>query len=149
MTAMLIADALTGIDNRLPTSVATVTADNKSRLVAIENLSTLVPLDEREIAAATKRRIAEWRSLQKEGIYGKYFETLQEEQRKIIQQQFAKLVERAEAFKINKFRESLQRDGELSDAEMAHLDIIESIYTTRVRLLRNSLENIMNILGTA
>ncbi|SVE00119.1 uncharacterized protein METZ01_LOCUS452973, partial [marine metagenome] len=89
----------------------------------------------------------EMRSIQKQGIYGKYFATLQEEQRQIVQQQFAKLIERAEAFKINKFRESMQRDGELSDAEMAHLDIIESIYETRIRLLRGSLENILTLIG--
>jgi len=147
MTAMLIADVLTGIDNRLPTSVATVTADDKSRLMAIDNPSALIPLDEREIAEATKRRIAEMRSIQKQGIYGKYFATLQQEQRQIIQQQFTKLIERAEAFKINQFRESLMRNGELSDAEIAHLDIIESIYETRIRLLRGSLENILNLIG--
>ena len=144
---MLIADVLTGIDNRLPTSVATVTADDKSRLMAIDNPSALIPLDEREIAEATKRRIAEMRSIQKQGIYGKYFATLQQEQRQIIQQQFTKLIERAEAFKINQFRESLMRNGELSDAEIAHLDIIESIYETRIRLLRGSLENILDLVG--
>ena len=147
MTAMLIADVLTGIDNRLPTSVATVTANDKSRLMAIDNPSALIPLDEREIAEATKRRIAEMRSIQKQGIYGKYFATLQQEQRQIVQQQFTKLIERAEAFKINQFRENLLRDGELSDAEIAHLDIIESIYETRIRLLRGSLENILDLVG--
>ena len=147
MTAMLIADVLTGIDNRLPTSVATVTANDKSRLMAIDNPSALIPLDEREIAEATKRRIAEMRSIQKQGIYGKYFATLQQEQRQIVQQQFTKLIERAEAFKINQFRESLMRNGELSDAEIAHLDIIESIYETRIRLLRGSLENILDLVG--
>ena len=39
------------------------------------------------------------------------------------------------------------RNGELSDAEIAHLDIIESIYETRIRLLRGSLENILNLIG--
>lgn len=147
MTAMLVADVLTGINKRLPTSLSTVSSEDKTRLVAANNPSDLVPLDKLEIRKAAQQRIEEMRSLQPDGIYGKYFETLQAAQQKLVQQQLTKLIQRAETFDASAFRQSLSRNGELSPAEKAHLAIIETIFDTRLGILRNSLKRIITMVG--
>jgi hypothetical protein len=147
MTAMLIADVLTGINKRLPTSLSTVSNEDKTRLVAANNPSDLVPLDKLEIRKAAQQRIEEMRSLLPEGVYGKYFDSLQAEQQKLVQQQMTKLIQRAETFDTSIFRQSLSRNGELSPAEKAHLAIIETIFDTRLSILRGSLKRIIDMVG--
>jgi hypothetical protein len=147
MTAMLIADILTGINKRLPTSLSTVSSKDKTRLVAANNPSDLVPLDKLEIRKAAQQRIEEMRSLLPEGIYGKYFDSLQAEQQKLVQTQMTRLIQRAETFDASAFRQSLSRNGELSPAEKAHLAIIETIFDTRLGILRNSLKRIITMVG--
>ena len=147
MTAMLIADVVTGINKRLPTSLSTVSSEDKTRLVAANSPSDLVPLDKLEIRKAAQQRIEEMRSLQPEGIYGKYFASLQAEQQKLIKQQLTKLIQRAETFDTSMFRQSLTRNGELTPAEKAHLAIIETIFDTRLGILRTSLKRIASMVG--
>ena len=147
MTAMLIADVLTGINKRLPTSLSTVSNEDKTRLVAANNPSDLVPLDKLEIRKAAQQRIEEMRSLLPEGVYGKYFDSLQAEQQKLVQQQMTRLIQRAETFDTSIFRQSLSRNGELSPAEKAHLAIIETIFDARLGILRGSLKRIIDMVG--
>jgi hypothetical protein len=149
MSSMLIADVLTGIDNRLATSLTPVSSDDKSRLIATDNPSELTPLDKLEIRETTKRRIEVMRSMQTNGIYGKYFTALQDEQKKLMRQQLGRLIERAGTFSARDFRQTLTRNGELTPAERSHLAIIETIYETRLGLLRNSLQGLIKILGGA
>lgn len=147
MSSMLIADVLTGIDNRLATSLTPVSSDNKSRLIATDNPSELTALDKLEIREATQRRIETMRAVRKDGIYGKYFAALQEEQQKLMRQQLGRLIERAGSFSARDFRQELTRNGELTPAERSHLAIIETIYETRLGLLRNSLQGLLKVLG--
>ena len=147
MTAMLIADIVTGINKRLPTSLSTVSNKDKTRLVAADNPSDLVPLDKLKIREAAQRRIEEMRSLQPDGLYGKYFDSLQAAQRGLVQQQLTKLIQRAEEYDTTLFRQSLTRNGELTPAETAHLAIIETIFDTRLGILRNSLKRIVGMVG--
>ena len=147
ITAMLIADIVTGIDKRLPTSLSTVSSEDKTRLVAIDNPSELIPLDKLEIRKAAQRRIEEMRSLQPDGIYGKYFDSLQAEQQKMVKQQLTRLIQRAETFDTTQFRQGLTRNGELTSAEKAHLAIIETIFDTRLGMLRTSLKRIVSMVG--
>ena len=147
MSSMLIADVLTGIDNRLATSLTPVSSDDKSRLIATDNPSELVPLGKLEIREATQQRIETMRSVRKDGIYGKYFAALQEEQQKLVRHQVGRLIERAGAFSAREFRQQLVRDGDLSPAERSHLAIIETIYETRLGLLKDSLQGLLRVLG--
>ena len=87
------------------------------------------------------------RSMRKDGIYGKYFAALQDEQQKLMRQQLGRLIERAGTFSAREFRQKLVRDGDLSPAERSHLAIIETIYETRLGLLRNSLQGLLRVLG--
>ena len=64
-----------------------------------------------------------------------------------MQQQIAELIERAREFNFTKFRDRLYRDGELSGAEKVHLNIIQKIVENRVDVLRQSREQLMEVLG--
>jgi hypothetical protein len=86
-------------------------------------------------------------SLSKTGLYGKYYAELKKEQRRQYFNEIKTLIARARLFNFVNFKERLQRDGALSSAEIAHLEIVNTISKQRLDILENQQERLVEILG--
>jgi len=147
MAALMVADYLSGSDNRQASSVNMMTYEGKPKVIPSWASSDLIDLDKIKIRERSKQRIKEMRSVLEDGIYGKYFTALQKDQQQLMRQQLGRLLSRAQKFNFTTYRERLKVDGQLSPAELAHLNIIETIYNNKVKLLQTDLSDLISILG--
>ena len=64
-----------------------------------------------------------------------------------MQEQVALLLEKARKFNYTKYRDALYRDGQLTQAEKTHLNIVGKIIENRIAVLKSQREQIMQALG--
>jgi len=147
VAAMLVSDVLTDVWNRPASSIAALTEGDTVKPVAIDNPSELVDLDKLKIRERTRLLIQEMRSVNEEGIYGRYFRELRAAQRQIFQQQLTRMIARSERFNIRGYRDSVADNGELNAGELAHLDIQVTLFDARLSHLKSSLNAIVTRLG--
>jgi len=147
VATLMVSDILSGIDSRSNASVVVYSSEDRKEVVATENPFPLISLGDLKITKRQAAKVSEIRSITKQGIYGKYFNQLKDDQQKIYRSQLSRLITRAANFDISAFRERLLLDGELSSGEKTHLKIIGQIYETRLSVLQNSLDSIISILG--
>jgi hypothetical protein len=57
------------------------------------------------------------------------------------------LLERAREFNFDDYRQKLQSDGILSEAEEGHLEIVQDLYEDRLENLNSSKDAILQVLG--
>ena len=149
IAAMLVSDVLTDVWNRPASSITALVEGDTAKPIAIDNPSELVDLDKLKISERTRLLIQEMRSLEEEGIYGRYFRELRAAQRQLFQQQLTRMIARAERFNIRGYRDSVSDNGELNAGELAHLDIQVTIFDTRLSNLKSSLNAVITRLGAA
>jgi len=147
MASMLVSDIISDITDRKSNSIAVLKKDDEMLAFPDISKSELINLSEVSVTERTKARIRDFRSVSGNGLYSKYYRELKEDQQRLMQQQIAELIERAREFNFTKFRDRLYRDGELSTAEKVHLNIIQKIVENRVDVLRQSREQLMEVLG--
>jgi len=147
ISALMVADFLSGINNRSASTITPMIYNGKPKGIATWSQSDLIDLDKLAIREATKARIEKMLSVKFEGIYGKYFAALQRDQQQLMRSQTQRLIERAQKFNITTFKTKLRSDGQLSDGELAHLDIVVKIFTNRLGSLQGSLSYLMQALG--
>jgi len=147
MASMLVSDIISDITDRKSNSIAVLKKDDEMLAFPDISKSELINLSEVSVTERTKARIRDFRSVSGNGLYSKYYRELKEDQQRLMQQQIAELIERAREFNFTKFRDRLYRDGELSGAEKVHLNIIQKIVENRVDVLRQSREQLMEVLG--
>lgn len=147
VATLMVSDILAGIDNRSNASVVVYSSEDRKELVTTDNPFPLISLSDIKITKRQASKVAEILSISKSGIYGKYFNELKDDQKKIYQSQLTRLIERAAKFDLKSFRERLLLDGELSAGEKTHLNIISQIYETRLSMLQGSLDSVISILG--
>jgi len=147
VATLMVSDVLTGIDNRTNASLVVYSSEDRKEIVAIDNPFPLIPLSDVKVTKRQASKIDEIRSITKEGIYGKYFADLKDEQKQIYRKQLSRLITRATKFDLAAFRERLTLDGELSTAEKTHIKIIAQIYEARLSMLKSSLDSVVAILG--
>lgn len=147
VATLLVADFLSGVDDRKPSSVAVIRSGDKPVFVATENPFALTELSKISISKRTKMNVEELRSAGANGIYGKYFRQLKQEQQVLFRQQLTKLIARAGKFNTSEFKQRLLADGEMSSGEKAHLDILGLLYETRLSVLKGSLSQLVALLG--
>ena len=82
-------------------------------------------------------------------IYRQYFEKLKETQRRKALVLFEQLMDRASDFDFRRFRQQLNTDGMLSEAEKVHLNILEKLFERRVDTLKASSSSMKMIIGLA
>ena len=142
---MLMADLITGTDDRQPSGVTSV----GETLVPTVIPSGLTDLDEIKITRRGKERVAAMQPLAAAGMYSAYYRELREDQQRMFQRQILQLVERARAFNFTKFRDRLYADSELSEVEKTHLNIVKRIVESRVKRLVDSRDGIIKLLERA
>lgn len=81
--------------------------------------------------------------------YGLTFENADEEQKTLIIEIIEKLIQRAQGFSWQDYFAKLAADGDLSDIERTHLDIVKQIYDSRLDSLKQSKDTLAKIYGVS
>jgi hypothetical protein len=92
-----------------------------------------------------KMSIAEFYNSGTQIDYSEYYQALKIEQQLAYRRMIEQLITRAKNFKVADIRRRLKTDG-LSAGELAHLEIIEKIYTARMNVLSSSKKMLTNYL---
>lgn len=108
------------------------------------------------LAGLTKEELEERRSAVLEDYfqkvnsdYGLTFENADEEQKTLIIEIVEKLIQRAQGFSWQDYFAKLAADGDLSDIERTHLDIVKTIYDSRLDALKQSKDTLAKIYGVS
>ena len=133
---LMVADLLTDMGNRNSGSIEIADYNGKKKIIPISNDGAgLVELSKVSITERTAADISDLLAPSEATLYLKFFKELQQKQRAQQLQFLATLVKRAREFNISSFRSMLYSDGKLSSGEKIHLNILETLYTTRLEKL--------------
>ena len=145
-----IADFLTDTIERNPSTITPVRVGGRMRAVSSLNLNAgLAGMSASEIKNRRNINLNQFFNKQQILTYQQYFKKLREQQRRKTLILFEKLMEQASDFDFRKFKKNLLNDGELSEAEKVHLDIMEKIFEQRVNTIRTSSVSFKKIIGLA
>ena len=147
MAALMVSDMVSDIGSRKRNSIALISKGDSTSAIPLFSESQLVDLDEIKIRERTKAAIRNFGSVNTNGLYSKYYRDLKEEQKRQMQQQVFRLLEKAREFNFTNYRDRLYRDGQLTDGEKTHLNIVATIIENRVEVLQNQREQIVRALG--
>jgi len=144
-----VADWLVDTRDRSPASVVGVRVDEEVDVVAnIGPSSALIGLDADELEARRQVGIEEFFQATTSS-YGRTFADATEEDKALMIQILDSLLERANEFSWDEYRDKLSADGVVSEAEQRHLEIVQALFTNRLEQLTASKELIQQILGLA
>lgn len=133
---LMVADLLTDMGNRNSGSIEIADYNGKKKIIPISNDGVgLVELSKVSITERTAADIADLLAPSEAALYLKFFKELQQKQRAQQLQFLATLIKRAREFNISSFKSRLYSDGKLSSGEKIHLNILETLYTTRLEKL--------------
>jgi hypothetical protein len=143
---MMVSDFLTDQRVRDLSSVnALTTPDGEVPMFGQNMTSGLTDLSKIEITKRMKLSIADFYSSGSQINYSEYYQSLKIEQQLAFRRVLEQLITRARSFKVADLKRRLNNDG-LSDGEIAHLKIIEKIYTSRLTVLASSKKMLLNYL---
>jgi len=136
VTKLLISDILTDVSNRNSGSVELADYNGKTKLMPVENIGGgLVDLSKISIRERTEAQLNDLLTVGNSKLYLDYFKQLKEAQRAQYLQFIATLIQRARAFNLSQFKSRLYTDGKLTQGEKIHLNILETLYSTRLEKL--------------
>jgi hypothetical protein len=144
---LMVADMLSDVSKRPESRVAIVKAGDSLKPVPLTVDSELTDLSNIKIRERTKAQIRKFQSVSSSGLYSKYYRELKDEQKRQMQEQVSLLLEKARKFNYTKYRDALYRDGQLTQAEKTHLNIVGKIIENRIAVLKSQREQIMQALG--
>lgn len=147
MAALLVSDFINGTNNRNPATIDVFKNADENTPVTSDLASELTELSKISIVARQKNAVVNMSSLSDAGIYGQYFKELKAQQRRMFLEEIKRLLTRARAFNFVNYKQRLQRDGRLSEAELSHLDIITAISKQRLDTLEQQQDILVAILG--
>ena len=143
---MMISDFLVDQRERNLTSIyALTTSDGEVPVLGQNSASGLTDLSKVEITKRMKMSISDFYSSDNQIDYSKYYLSLKVEQQLAYRRMLEQLITRAKDFKVVELKKQLKTNG-LSDGELAHLEIIEKIYSSRMKILSSSKKMLINYL---
>ena len=147
MASLFVSDYLTANRNRNPLSIEVMQLAEENVPVVNSFDSELTDLAKIKIADRNKSAIEDMRSLATNGVFGKYYAELKKSQQNQYIKEIRALIARARLFNFVNFKERLQRGGALNDAEITHVEIVNTISKQRLNILENQQERLVEILG--
>jgi len=147
MAALMVSDLVSDVTDRKRNSIALVRKGDTTSIVPLFAQSELQDLSDLKIRERTKAAIRNFQSVNSAGLYSKYYRELKDEQKRQMQQQVFRLLEKAREFNFTRYRDRLYRDGQLTDGEKTHLNIVTTIIENRIDVLQNQREQIVRALG--
>ena len=144
---IIVSDILTDQRDRGPGSIVPMSDGNTARPVLVNNFTSgLVALDKIDITNRMNMKIDDLFSADRTSQYRQYWAQLRENQRFSFKKEIDSLLKKARSFNFTNFKTRLYNDGHLSDAEKAHLEIVNKILEQRITLLTNSKDILVRVL---
>ena len=145
---MMVSDFLTDQRERDLTSVyALTTPDGEVPMFAQNESSGLTELSKIEITKRIKMSIGDFYNSDNQINYSEYYQSLKIEQQLAYRRFIEQLINRAKSFRVAELRRKLKTDGDgLSSGELAHIEILEKIYDSRLAVLSSSKKMLTNYL---
>lgn len=145
---LMISDILTDTRNRNPGSVDIVALGGKNKIVPLQNQGAgLTDLSKISITERTKLSLGRLLSSDENSLYLKHFQELKEQQKAQYLKFIATLIERARSFNFGNFKSRLYGDGKLTSGEKIHLNIIQTLYETRLQSLTQQNESLSQLMS--
>lgn len=145
VAALLVSDLISGDTNRSPASVDVMELSDINAIVPTINFPEFVA--DRNKAKTAEELIRQMASLSENGLYQGYYRELKSAQKRQFLAIINKLLERARSFNFEKYQTRFAIDGKLSEAEKAHLQIVQKIVDQRINSLERAGDILRNILG--
>lgn len=147
---LMISDWVTDQRLRDPSSIIPIkSGDNLRMAIGSNSTSGLTALSELQIAARTKMSVEDFWKAERVRQIAEYQQALQQIKRQQFIGIYRQLLQKARAFNATNFKNSLYRDGKLSEGEKIHLNIVMRIFEQRIEALKGSEEAIRGILDKA
>jgi hypothetical protein len=145
---LAIADYLLDQRERDPLTLATVRRGGKTRLIASENGGSI-------FSGVTGGRKTQRQKLKLDNFYNEQrrkdlldrFSNLTETQKKLLLGTYDDVLKDAERWSVDDYIEKLMIDGQLSNAERAHLEAMKTLYGIRLRSLKNNKKTFLTTMG--
>lgn len=133
---LMVADLLTDMGNRNSASIEIADYNGAKKIIPVSNDGVgLTELSKISIRERTEASINDLLRPSEAQLYQQYFKQLKEAQRAQQLQFIATLIQRARAFNFTNFKSRLYTDGKLTAGEKIHLNILDTLYTTRLEKL--------------
>ncbi len=146
--AIAVSDWLLDERSRTPGNIIPFKIEAGDGAIASSNrTSGLVDLSKSQISERQKLNLEEYFADSGKGAYGSNISELVEAQRRLIANQLDKIIERALAFNWDEYTSRLALDGKLSASEKTHLELIKSLYTNRLNILKTSKTSFLKYIG--
>lgn len=146
VAAMMIADFLTDQRERPSQTIYPIQiGEDVVPVLAQNTTSGLTALDKIQITKRMNIKISSFYEAQGIPRYSDYYNSLKKEQQVLFRKYIESLIQKARAFRIKALRERLSKNG-LTQGEIAHLNIIEKLYSMRLDLLSTSKKQLLEVL---
>lgn len=148
LLGVIVADWLTDVQGRSPATLAQIKKGDKTVVIPSGNeLSAGAGLDAAELKKRRNLDLPDYLSSRQTNVYRKAFENSTAAQREAIAKRYDELIQRALKFNWEEFSSRIAADGNLSQVEKAHVEIVKSIYQERLNRLRKGKRQFLQLLG--
>jgi|694.fasta_scaffold09107_6 hypothetical protein len=148
MSRLFISDLLTDSKMRNPSSIYTILTGNKKRTFASPSIySGLSGSSRKNQSDRINMPIAAILQESDKLTYKDYFEKLRKNQRSKALSMLDELLERARSFNFDDFANRASIDGQMSESEKKHIDIMKSLFEVRIRKLSTSVSLLKKYIG--
>lgn len=147
LATILLSDYLTDVRDRNPASIIGANAQNRERATVTEAIPTaLAGLDPDEIKGRFRIDLPLY--LRREGAFvARDLQRRSEAVRRQILAVYAALLQRARAFDWDNYLARIKADGQLSQAETRHMDIVRQLFEQRLKQLATAQKQFAELLG--
>lgn len=147
MTGIAVADWLTDERLRSPATILAMKIDAGDGAMAVSNRSAgFAGMKKAEMSRRKEMGIDDFLAENRAG-YQTAFADLSAAQQRLVVTQLDKILQRASQFNWEEYVARLRLDGELSAAELAHLDFMRSTFDTRLDRLKASKKLFLRSIG--
>lgn len=150
MLKLAVADWLSDARSRTSSNTMLIGSAESSSIAGTDNAD--VALSGIAKAGQSQRqrlKLDEFINEERSAFYKQVFAKLTAQQQRAVVNQLNQLIERASQFSWTDYVARLTADGVLSQAEKTHLEIIRSIYDSRLGTLKGSKEMFLQLLGVS
>jgi hypothetical protein len=147
LAGLIVSDYLTDVRDRNPSSLMLIRSGNQERMISTNNVpSGLTGLSADELKSRRELDLPDY--LRGDGkTLADALRKASEENRQTALERIRDSIERARSFEWDQYVQTLKLDGDLSEAEERHLNIIRAIYETRLERLSDVQDRLADVFG--
>jgi len=144
----VVGDWLADTRDRSPSSLVNAGVGSRGRTVAVPTgnaaLSGLTP---EELKRRRSLVLGDFLTQSTNAAAADRFRLLAEQQKKLLLELYSDLIERARQFSWDDYMSRLGLDGELSDGERAHIEVVKTLFEKRLEQLDSGRQRFLSTMG--